>query len=93
MVRKPTAVLIIRLITQKVEKLGVHDGDHKIEGIVRIADDDEHRRPALAQHIQFQFIVGHQVTQFLDVKGRKSGPAANKYALSCLARNELSRTF
>ena len=93
MVRKPAAVLIIRLITQKVEKLGVHDGDHKIEGIVRIADDDKHRRPALAQHIQFQFIVGHQVTQFLDVEGGQSGTTGNKDGFRCLARNELSRTF
>ena len=93
MVRKPAAVLIIRLIAQKVEKLGVHDGDHKIEGIVCIADNDEHRCPSLSQHIQFQFIIGHQVAQFLDVEGGQSGTTGNKDGFRCFARNELSRTF
>ena len=88
MVRKPAAVLIIRLITQKVEKLGVHDGDHKIEGIVRIADNDEHRCSSLPQHIQLQFIVGHQVTQFLDIKWGQPGTAGNQDGFRRLAGSQ-----
>ena len=34
--RQAAAVEVVRLVTQKVEKLGVHERRHKIEGAVRI---------------------------------------------------------
>ena len=78
MIREPPSMLIVCLIAQQVKQLRIHDGDHKIEGIVCIADDDEHRCPSLAQHIQFQFIVGHQVAQLLDIEGCQPGSTGNQ---------------
>ena len=62
------AMFIIRSITEKVEQLGIHDRHHKVEGIIGIRDDYEHRCPFLSQLFQFHFIVGHQVTQLRNVK-------------------------
>ena len=51
----------------------------KIEGAVRIREDDEQRRFAVAQGVQLQLVLRHEVPQLLDVKGRKAGAAANQY--------------
>ena len=39
--RQAAAVEVVRLVAQQVEKLGVHERRHKIEGAVRVGDNDE----------------------------------------------------
>ena len=60
--------LIVCTVTKQIEKLGVHDGHHEIERIIRVGNDNEQGRAAIPQQIQFHFIVGHQVTQLRNVK-------------------------
>ena len=43
----------------------------------------------VAQGIQFQFVIFHQVPQLLDVEGSKPGAAGNQYTFECLARRHL----
>lgn len=87
------AVKVIRLVAQQVEKLGVHERRHKIEGAVRVREDDEQRRFAVTQGVQLQLVLCHQVPQLLDVEGGQPGPAGNQDRLQSFARNELSRIF
>src|SRR5699024_12472135 len=91
--RQASPVEVVRLVAQQVEKLGVHERRHKIEGAVRIREDDEQRRFAVAQGVQLQLVLRHEVPQFLNVKGRQAGAAANQYAFQSFARDEKSRTF
>ena len=51
MIGKPAAMLIIRLITKQVKKLGVHDRYHKVECVICIADDDKHSCSLITDHI------------------------------------------
>ena len=75
---QPPAVEVIRLVAEQIEKLTIHEGGHKIEGTVRIGEDHKQRRLAVAQGIQFQFIIFHQVPQLLDIEGSKPGTAGNE---------------
>lgn len=76
--RQAAAVEVVRLITQEIEKLGVHERRHEIEGRVRIREDDEQCRFAVAQGVQLQLILRHEVPQLRDVKGRQAGAAGNQ---------------
>ena len=67
--RQFAAVLVIRLVAQQIEKLGVDHRNQKIEGAVRIAHDEEQCRFLIAQRVQLQLIVHSEVTQLLDVEG------------------------
>lgn len=91
--RQPAAIYIIGLFAQQVEKLGIGHTDEKIERVVRVGNDDEQRRFAVAQRIQLQLVVGRQLAQLLYVKRGQPRAAGNKDGLGSLARNELSRTF
>ena len=64
-----TAVHIICLVAEQIEKLGVHHADEEVEGAVRITHDEEQRRFLIAQRVQLQLIVHCEVTQLLDVEG------------------------
>ena len=77
--RQAAAVEVIRLVAQEVEKLGVHECRHKIKSAVRIREDDKQRRFPVAQGVQLQLVLRHEVPQLLDVKGREAGAAANQY--------------
>ena len=90
---QPSAVLVIRLLAEQVEELGVDEGDQEVEGAVGVRHNEEQRRLPVSQGIQLQLVVGRDVPQFLDVKGRQSGTAGNQDGFGGLARNELSRTF
>ena len=90
---QPPAVEVIRLVAEQIEKLTIHEGSHEIEGAVRIRKNHKQRRLLVAQGIQFQFVIFHQVPQLLDVEGSKPGAAGNQYTFECLARDEKSRTF
>ena len=72
------AVEVIRLVAEQIEKLTIHEGGHKIEGAVRIRKDHKQCRLLVAQGIQFQFVIFHQVPQLLDIEGSKPGAAGNK---------------
>ena len=69
--RQTPAVHIISLFTQQVEKLAVAHGDQEVEGIVRVAHDEEQRRLPVPKGVQLQLVVGGQIPQLLDVKGGK----------------------
>ena len=90
---QPSAVMVICLFTQEIEKLGVDQRDQEVKGAVGVRHDEEQRRLPVSQRVQLQLVVGRDVPQFLDVKGRQSGTAGNQDGFGGLARNELSRTF
>ena len=75
---QPSSVLVICLFTQEIEKLGVDQGDQEVEGAVGVRHDEEQRRLPVSQRVQLQLVVGRDVPQFLDVKGRQSGTAGNQ---------------
>ena len=87
--RQAASVEVVRLVAQQIEKLGVHERRHEIEGAVRVREDDEQRRFAVAQGVQLQLVLRHEVPQFLNVKGRQAGAAANQYAFQSFARGHL----
>ena len=64
-----SAVHIVCLVTEQIEKLGVNHADEEVEGGIRIAHDKEQRRFPVTQLVQFQLIVHSEVTQLLDVEG------------------------
>ena len=68
-----------------IEKLGVDHRNQKVESGIRVRHDDEQRRLLIAQRVQLQLIIHGEVTQFLNVKGRKPCAAGNKYAFRGLA--------
>ena len=76
--RQSAAVLVIRLITEQIEHLRIHDGTDEIEGVIRIADDHEQGRFPVSEGVQLQFVVAHQLPQLRNVEGSKSGTAANQ---------------
>ena len=45
-------MLIICFIAEQIEKLGVHDGNNKVESVIRITDNDKHGCFLVAQHIK-----------------------------------------
>lgn len=67
--RQLAAVLVIRLITEQIEKLRIDHADEEIKGGIRVRHDEEQRRFLIAQRVQLQLIVHGEVTQFLDVEG------------------------
>ena len=67
--RQFTAILVICLVAQQIEKLGVDHRNQKIEGAVRVRHNEEQCRFLIAQRVQLQFIVHGEVTQLLDVEG------------------------
>ncbi len=91
--RQPPVIEIVRLVAEQVEKLALQHGNDEIEGGIGIAHNEEQRRFSVAHRVQFQFILRHNVSQFLDIEGRKAGAAAHQNAFESFARNELSRTF
>ena len=91
--RQAATVEVVRLVAQEVEKLGVHERRHEIKSAVRIREDDKQCRFAVAQGVQLQLVLRHEVPQLRDVKWGQPGAAANQNGFQGFARNELSRTF
>ena len=90
---KSAAIDIIRFFAEQVEKLCIGHGDQEVESAVRITHDQEQRRFLISEGIQFQFVVGRQLPELLDIKDGKPGTAGNQDALGGLSSNEKSRTF
>ena len=91
--RQLAAVLVIRLIAEQIEKLGVDHGDQEVKGAVRITHDEKQRRFSVAQLVQFQLIVHGGIPDFLNIEGCEPGTAGNKDRLGRFARDKKSRTF
>ena len=75
---QPSVVLVIRLLAEQVEELGVDQGDQEVEGAVGVRHNEEQRRLPVSQGVQLQLVIGRDVPQFLNVKGRQSGTAGNQ---------------
>ncbi len=87
------AVNVVGCLAQKVKELGVDHAYEKVEGGIRVGHDEEQRGLAVSQRAQRQLVAARDLTQLGDVEWGKASAAADEYALGCLARNELSRTF
>ena len=83
--REPAAVHIIRFLTQQVEELGVDHGDQEVESGIRIRHDQEQRCFPVPDGIQFQLIVGCDLSELLNIKDRQPCPTRNEDRLSGLA--------
>ena len=66
--RQPPAVEVIRLIVEQIEKLTIHEGGHEIESAVRVGNDNEQRRFAVAQGVKLQFVRFHQIPELFDIE-------------------------
>lgn len=66
--REPSAVNIIRFLTQQVEQLRVDHGNQEIKGAVRITHDKEQRRPLVSKGVQLQFIIGRDLPKLRDIE-------------------------
>ena len=79
--REPSAVHVIRLFTEKVEKLGVAEGDQEVKGVIRITHNKEQCRFPVSQRVQLQLVIGGHFPQFGDVKGSQPRAAAHQNRL------------
>ena len=66
--RQPTAVFIIRTVTQQVDKLALKHGKNEVEGGVRVAHNQKQHGLFIPNGVQFHFIVLHQLPHLPDVK-------------------------
>ena len=70
---------VVRPLTQEVEHLGKRQRHNEIVGGVRVADDEEGRRPLVSQAVELHFVVAHDLPELGNVKGSQPRPAANQY--------------
>jgi hypothetical protein len=90
---QPAAVNIVRPFAQEVEHLRKRQRHKEIVGAVCIADAEECRRAPISHAVKLQFVIGHDLPELGDVKGRKPSAAGDQNRLSGFARDKLSRTF
>ena len=76
--RKPSAVHIVCLLTQQIEKLRVDHADQEVERAVRVTHDQEQRRLPVSDSIQLQLIVSCDLPKLPDIKGSKPCTAADQ---------------
>ena len=91
--RQPAAIYIIRLFTQKIEKLGIAHGNQEVKGIVCITHNEEQRCFPVSQSVQLQLVIGGNFPQFCNIKYGKPRTTGNQDRLSGFSRDKLSRTF
>ena len=63
-------------------------GNDEVEGGVRVAHNEEQRRFPVAQGIQLQFVVRHDLPQLRNIEGGKAGAAANQDGFQGLAGSQ-----
>ena len=63
-----SAVHIVGLFAQQIEKLRIGHRHQKIKRVISVRYDDEQGCLPVTQRIQRQFIVGRQVPQFLNIE-------------------------
>ena len=62
--------------------------NNEVEGGVRVAHNEEQRRFPVAQGIQLQFIVRHDLPKLRNIEGGKAGAAANQDGFQGLAGSQ-----
>lgn len=67
--------------------------DNEVEGGIRVAHNEEQRRFPVAQGVQLQFVVRHDLPQLRNIEGGKAGAAANQDGFQGLASNKMSIVF
>lgn len=82
---QPAAVHVVRLVAKEIEQLALQHGDNEVEGGVRIAHNEKQRRFSVAQGVQLQFVVRHDLPQLRNIEGGKAGTAANQDGFQGLA--------
>jgi hypothetical protein len=70
--RQPAPIDIICPVTKQIEKLSVHDGNHKVERTVRIGNDNEQCGFSVSDHIKLKLIVTHDFAQLCNIKGSQT---------------------
>ena len=78
MMGQAAPVYVVRPFTKQVEHLGERQGYNKIVGAVRVADNEESRRPLVPQLVQLHFVIAHNFPELGDVKGGQPCATANK---------------
>src|SRR5699024_10150040 len=75
---QPTAIYVICLFAQQIEKLGVNHRDQEVEGAVCVGHNQEQCRFAVTQGVQFQLVIGGNLPQLRDIKWCQPGTAGNE---------------
>ena len=86
--RQPATIHIVCFIAQQIEKLGLQHGNHEVKCGICIRHNEEQCSQPVTDHIQFHFIIGHDLTKLRYIKGSKSGSTANQYAFCSFARRK-----
>ena len=86
--RQPPAVHIVGFLAQEIEQLGVAHGDQEVKAVIGIAHNEEQRRPAVAQGVQLQLIVGGDLPQLGNIERGKPCPAGNQNRLGGFASGQ-----
>ena len=71
---QPPAVHVVGLIAQQICELGLQNGNDKVKGRIGVAHNEEQSRFLISDSIKLHFVIHHQVTQLLDVKGASLAP-------------------
>ena len=80
-----SAVHVVGLLAELVEKLGIAHGDKEVEGIVRVAHDEKQGGLLIADGIQLQLIIGGDLPELGNIERRESRSAGNQDAFGCFA--------
>ena len=87
--RQSTTVHIICLFTKQVEQLRVDHGNEEVKGCVSIRHDEEQCRFLVTQGIQLQFVIGSNITDFLNIKWSQTSAAGNQDGFCGFTRSQL----
>ena len=89
--RQPAAVHIVRFFAQQIEKLGVHE-ETKLK-VLSVSDIMKTAPFPVSQGIQLQFVIGRDLPQLLNIKGRKPRTAANQDLFAVLPETSCQGLF
>ena len=78
MVGQAASENIVGPFTQKIEHLRKGQRHKKVIGLRGVRNDKEHRRFPIPDAVKLHLVIGHNLPELGDVKGRKAGPAGNK---------------
>ena len=71
----------------------IDHGNEEVKSCVCIRHNEEQRCFLVAQGIQLQFVIGGNITDFLNIKRSQTSAAGNQDGFCGFAWNEMSRTF
>ncbi len=87
--REPAAIHIVGLFAKQVEQLGVTHGDQEVKAVIRITHNEEQGSFPVSQSIQFQLIVGRDLTQLCNIEYGKTRTTGNQDRLGGFAGGQL----